>query len=68
MTGKTHKRIVRPIKGRKLGGVALAFANYFNVDPTIVRLVWLFLLIPGGLPGLLPYLICWLVIPSEDEV
>jgi len=68
MATTKRKRIVRPIKGRKLCGVALAFANYFNVDPTIVRLIWLFLLIPGGLPGLLTYLICWLVIPSEDEV
>lgn len=59
------KKIVRPIQGRKVAGVSLAIANYLNIDVTIVRLVWLFLIIPGGLPGLLPYLICWIVIPSE---
>ncbi len=59
------KKLVRPEKGRKIAGVALAFANYFNVDVTIVRLIWVLLLLPGGIPGLFPYLICWLVIPSE---
>jgi phage shock protein C len=60
------KRLLRPKKDRKIAGVALAFANYFNIDVTLVRLVWLFLLIPGGLPGLIPYLICWIIIPSEE--
>lgn len=48
-----------------IAGVALAIANYLDVDVTLVRLIWAFLLIPGGLPGLLPYLICWIIIPSE---
>lgn len=62
---KEVKRLVRPKKGRILAGVCLAFANYLNIDVTLVRLVLIFLLIPGGLPGLIPYIICWLVIPSE---
>jgi phage shock protein C len=61
-----QKRLVRPRKGRKVAGVALAFANYFNIDVTLVRLIWVFLFIPGGLPGLIPYLICWIVIPPEE--
>lgn len=48
-----------------LGGVSLAFANYFGVDVTIVRLLWVVLLFPGGLPGIVPYVICWVLIPSE---
>lgn len=60
------KRIVRPKKGGKLAGVSAAFANYFNVDVTIVRLIFLFLLLPGGIPGILTYLICWIVIPKEE--
>lgn len=59
------KKLVRPKKGRKVGGVALALANYFDIDVTIVRLIWIFLLLPGGFPGLFPYLIMWLVIPEE---
>ncbi|MBW7955489.1 PspC domain-containing protein [Patescibacteria group bacterium] len=63
---KEMKRLVRPKKGRQVGGVALAIANYLNIDVTIVRIVWIFLLIPGGLPGLLPYLILWIAIPEEE--
>ena len=60
------KRLLRPKKGRKIAGVCLAFANYFDIDVTLVRLVWLFLLLPGGFPGLIPYIVCWIVIPSES--
>jgi len=62
------KLLYRPTKGRRVAGVALAFAEYFNIDVTLVRLIWVFLLIPGGLPGLIPYLLCWLVIPNEAEI
>lgn len=62
----TQKKLVRPLKGRMVAGVAMGLANYFNIDVTLVRLGWLFLLLPGGLPGLIPYLICWIVIPSEN--
>lgn len=62
------KKLVRPKKGRMVAGVGLAFANYFKIDVTIVRLVWVLLVIPGGLPGILPYLVCWLIIPSERNL
>lgn len=61
------KKLRRPRKGRVIAGVAIGLANYFNVDVVFVRLIWLLLLLPGGLPGFLPYLICWMVIPSEDK-
>ena len=64
MAGK-GKKLIRPREGRKVAGVCAAVANYFGMDVVVVRLIWVFLLIPGGLPGLIPYLICWIVIPSE---
>ena len=60
------KKLRRPKSGRKIAGVAAAFANYFGIDVTLVRLLWILLLIPGGLPGLIPYLICWVLIPDEE--
>lgn len=60
------KKLVRPREGRKIAGVALGLANYFNLDVTLVRVIWVLLLLPGGLPGLVPYLICWLLIPEEE--
>lgn len=57
----------RPKKGRMIAGVAAGLANYFHVDVIFVRLIWLMLLLPGGLPGLIPYLLLWILIPSEKE-
>jgi len=62
---KEIKRLVRPKKGRKLAGVCVGIADYLNIDPTVVRVFWILLLIPGGLPGLLPYLLFWVVMPEE---
>jgi len=59
------KKLVRPLKGRKLAGVCLGIANYMNIDPTVIRVFWILLLLPGGIPGILLYLLCWLVIPEE---
>lgn len=60
------KKLIRPKKGRKIAGVAMAFANYFNVDVTLIRIILILLLLPGGLPGFIPYVICWIFIPSEE--
>jgi phage shock protein PspC (stress-responsive transcriptional regulator) len=51
-----------------IAGVAAGIANYFGLPVALVRLIWLLLLLPGGLPGIFPYLVCWIVIPSEDLV
>ncbi len=49
---------------KKVGGVCGGIAEYFNIDSTVVRLVWLFALIMGG-TGFLAYLIAWIVIPRR---
>lgn len=59
------KRIVRPKEGRMIAGVALGMANYFGIDVTIVRLVWVLLFLPGGAPGLIMYVVCWIIIPEK---
>lgn len=64
---KSPRRLVLPKKGKKFLGVAAAIANYFHLDVTLVRIVWALLFIPGGLPGLVPYLVCWLLIPDEES-
>lgn len=60
------KRLVRPKIGRKIAGVCLALANYFSIDVTIIRIVFVFLLLPGGFPGFLPYVLLWILIPEEE--
>ena len=63
----SHKRLCRSRRDRRIAGVAGGMAEYFNIDPTLIRVIWALLLVPGGLPGLIPYLICWLVIPLEPK-
>ncbi len=58
------RRLVRPRDDRKIAGVCAAFARYFDLDVTVVRVVWLIALICAG-TGLLAYLIAWIVIPEE---
>jgi phage shock protein C len=47
-----------------LGGVCGGLGDYFKIDPTIVRLIFVLLLLAGG-PGLIIYLILWVVVPEE---
>ncbi|HKO92018.1 MAG TPA: PspC domain-containing protein, partial [Polyangiaceae bacterium] len=54
-------RLYRDPKG-PIGGVASGFAMYFDLDPVIVRLLWIVSLFTGlGGPG---YLVCWVVVPK----
>ena len=61
----TMMGLYRPRRGRMLAGVAAGMAYRFGLPVWLVRLGWLLLLLPGGLPGILPYAILWIVIPSE---
>lgn len=58
------KKLYRSKKDRMIGGVCGGIAEYFNIDPVIVRLIAVILLLPGGLPGFLPYVVLWIVVPE----
>ncbi len=61
-----RKRLVRPREGRKVAGVCLGLAEYFDLDVSLIRLVWVLAVIFGG-TGLLAYIVGWIVIPDEPE-
>ncbi len=56
-------RLYRPTHDRIIGGVAAGLADYFNVDPVLIRLLWVFSLFFGG-AGFFAYLIAWIIIPE----
>src|SRR5438552_14727080 len=62
----SNKRIVRPVNGRKVGGVCAGIASYLNVDVTLVRVIAVLAMLIPPFPAVLVYVICWFVIPSED--
>jgi len=59
-----YKRLYRSNRDVMLGGVAAGLAEYFSLDPTIVRLLFVLLaLVTAVFPMMLVYLILWIVIP-----
>lgn len=61
------KRLYRSGRERIIGGVCGGLAEYFNVDPTIVRLLYvLFTLVSFG-AGILFYIIAWIIVPRNPR-
>jgi phage shock protein C len=65
-----RSRLVRPSANRQIAGVCAGLADYFGVDPTVVRVASVVLAIyPGAIVfGILAYLIAWFIIPSAPAV
>lgn len=61
------KRLYRIESGKMLAGVCGGIAEYFNVDPTLIRALWILFCILGG-SGILLYIILAVLIPSEDSL
>ncbi len=60
------KSLHRSETDKMLGGVAGGLGDYFNIDSTLIRLLFLFSLVFGG-AGFFIYIILWIVIPSESS-
>ena len=60
-----RQRLVRPRVGRKIGGVCRGFAEYFDLDVTLIRLVWLLAIIFTIPMAILGYIVAWIVMPEE---
>ena len=60
----SRKPLARSRSNRKIAGVCAGFADYLDLDPTLVRILWAMLVIFGGC-GLLGYIIAWIIMPEE---
>ena len=67
MSAASQVRLFRSRTDRRIAGVCGGLAEYFDVDPTIVRVTWVILSIVAGAVvfGVVAYLIAWFVIPSR---
>jgi len=63
MTENTTRQLRR--QDGIVGGVCGGLGEFFGIDPLWFRLLFLFLMLPGGLPGVLPYMILWIIIPRK---
>ena len=59
-----RKRLYRSITDKKIGGVCGGLADYFDIDPLLVRLLFIILVIVAG-GGVLLYLILWIITPEQ---
>ncbi len=62
-----QKKLYRSRKDKMIGGVAGGLAEYFDLDPTLVRIVFVVSLFLGG-SGILAYIILWIVVPEEPYI
>ena len=58
---------MRSSSDKKIAGICGGLGEYFDIDPTIVRIIFAILLLPGGLPGIVPYAILWVIMPDASE-
>jgi phage shock protein C len=66
MSNLAGRKLVRPLQGRWLAGVAAGFADYFGLDVALVRAIFA-VATALGLLGVLVYLAAWLLVPEEGE-
>ena len=58
-----EKRLVRNVQNKKIAGVCAGLADYFDIDPTLVRALWILFTLLGG-SGVLAYIILWVIMPE----
>jgi phage shock protein C len=62
------KKLTRSRKERMIAGVCGGLAEYFNMDPTLVRIVYVLVSVLSiAFPGILVYIVLWLVIPEAES-
>lgn len=60
------RRLQRSKEDRKVAGVCGGLGEYFGLDPVLFRLGFVLTALPGGIPGVILYLVFWLVIPEQE--
>jgi len=64
-----NNRLERSDNDRVIGGVCGGLANYFDLDPTLVRIGYILLsVLSAAFPGLLVYIIMWIVMPNNNKM
>lgn len=59
------QKLSRPREGKKIAGVCAGIARYFDLDPSLVRIVWVVLTLCPPFPGIIAYVVCWIVMPLD---
>jgi phage shock protein PspC (stress-responsive transcriptional regulator) len=63
----SYRPLVRIRNGSWIGGVCAGLARYWGLDPALVRILFIALALCPVLPAIIPYIVCWIVMPWEPE-
>lgn len=58
------KKLYRSSTDKKIAGVCGGLAEYFDMDPTLMRILWVVFVLAGG-SGILAYIIAWIIMPER---
>ena len=61
-----EKKLYKIVEGKKICGVCGGLAEYFNIDPSLIRIGWVFLSLFAGC-GILAYIICAIIMPEKPK-
>jgi phage shock protein C len=60
------KKLMRSRSDRKIVGVCSGLAHYLDLDTSLVRILWFFITLACGVvPGVVAYVLAWIIIPEE---
>ena len=62
------KKLYKIEEGKKLDGVCGGIAEYFNVDPTLIRLGWALVTLCTAGIGIIGYIVCAVIMPKKSEI
>ncbi|MBQ8449158.1 MAG: PspC domain-containing protein [Clostridia bacterium] len=62
------KRLYKNESEGKLGGVCAGLAEYFNIDPTVVRLGWVLITLMSAGAGIIGYIAAAIIMPDKSEI
>ena len=63
-----EKKLYKIEEGKKLDGVCGGIAEYFNIDPTLVRLGWALVTLCTAGIGIIGYIVCAVIMPKKSEI
>ena len=57
------KKLYRSTEDKKIAGVCGGLGDYFDIDPTIIRLIWVSMILAVG-SGIIAYILAWIIVPE----
>jgi phage shock protein C len=70
VVGSPHagRRLIRSRSDRKIAGVCAGMGQYLDLDISLVRVLWVLVTFAVGFfPGLIAYIVAWIIVPEEPE-